>query len=86
MSPDFKKLESREIVPIGYQRLNFHTIFDVKMEYFRSKASLVAGGNVTEPPATITYGRVVTRETVMIDMKLDALNDLPIKLADIQNA
>ena len=46
MSPDFKKLENGEIVPIRYQRVNFHMIFDVQMEYFRHKARLVAGGHV----------------------------------------
>ena len=54
MSPTFKKLESGEIVPVGYQRVNFRMIFDVNMEDFRSKARLVAGGQVTEPPETIT--------------------------------
>ena len=44
MSPDFKKLENGEIVQIGYQRVNCHMIFDVKMEDFRQKAKLVAGG------------------------------------------
>ena len=27
--PSFKKLYHREIVPIGYQRVNFHMVFDV---------------------------------------------------------
>ena len=38
------------------------------MEDFRRKDRLVAGGHVTEPLATITYERVVLRETVSIDM------------------
>jgi hypothetical protein len=43
-------------------------IFDVKMEHFRRKARLVAGGHKTEAPATITYasGSVVSRKTICI--------------------
>ena len=73
-------------MPIGYQRVNCHIFFDVKMENFRRKARLVAGGHVTEPPATIMYASVVLRETVRIYLTLDALNDLPVKVADIHNS
>ena len=86
VKPAFKKLENGETVPIGYQRVNCHMIFDVKMEDFRRKARLVAGGHVTAPPATITYASVVSRETVRIALTIAALNDLPVKVADIQNA
>ena len=41
---------------------------------------------MTEPPATITYASVVSRELVMISLTLAALNDLPVKVADTQNA
>ena len=61
-------------------------IFDVKMEYLRRKAELVSGGHVTEHTATITYPVVVSRDTVMIKLTLAALNDFPVKVADIQNA
>ena len=61
-------------------------IFDVKMEYFRHKARLVSGGHVMETPATIMYVRVVLRETVIIALTLAYLNDLPVKVVDIQNA
>ena len=86
MSPAFKKLESGYIVLFGYQRVNCHMIFGVKSEDFRCKARLVTGGHVTEPPATITYASVVSRETVGIALTLSTLNDLPVKLSDIQNA
>ena len=46
VSPAFRKLYNGDIVPIGYQRVNCHMIFDVKMEYFRRKARLVARGHV----------------------------------------
>ena len=39
-----------------------------------------------EPMATMTYETVVSRKTVSIDPTLDALNDLPVTVADIHNA
>ena len=59
VSPAFSKLDHGDIVPIGYQVVNCPMIFDVKMEYFHLKDRLVAGGNVIEPPATITYSMVL---------------------------
>ena len=47
VSPAFKKLDNGKIIPIGYQQVNCHMIFDVKMEDFRRKDRLVAGGHVT---------------------------------------
>ena len=86
MSPAFKKLENGKIVPIGYQRVNCHIIFDVKMEDSRRKAGLVAGGHVKEPPDTLTYSSLVSREIVSISLTLAALNGLHVKVADIHNA
>ena len=79
MSHAFKKLDNGEIVIIGYQRINFQMIFEVKMEDFRSKASLVAGVHVKEPPATIVYAGVVLREKFRNALMLAALNELPVK-------
>ena len=56
------------------------------MEDFRRKARLVAGGHMTEAPATITYASVVSRETVRIALMLAALNDLQVKVGDVLNA
>ena len=56
------------------------------MEYFRRKARLVAKGHMTEPPSTIMYESVVSRETVRISLTWATLNDLPVKVADIQNS
>ena len=47
VSPAFRKLKNGDILPIGYQRVNFHMIFDVKMEDSWRKVILVAGGHVT---------------------------------------
>ena len=55
-------------------------IFDIKMEDFRRKARLVAGGHMTKAPATITYASVVSRETVRIALLMAALNDLMLRL------
>ena len=61
-------------------------VFDIKQEDFRRKARLVAGGHTTEPPATVTYASVVSRESVRIALLLAALNDVEVKTADIENA
>ena len=61
-------------------------VFDVKMEDFRRKARLVAGGHMTEAPPNITYASVVSRETVRIALTLAALNDLEVKVGDVMNA
>ena len=44
-----------------------------------------AHGNITKAPATLTYARVVLRESVGITLRLAALNDLKVKTEDIQN-
>jgi hypothetical protein len=44
----FKLLDGSETVPIGYQYVQCHMIFDVKMENFRWKARFVAGGHMTK--------------------------------------
>ncbi len=73
-------------VPVGYQKIPCHMVFDIKMEDFKRKAQLVAGGHKTETPATITYASVVSRETVCIALMLAALNDLQMKVGDVLNA
>ena len=62
-------------------------IFDVKMEDFRQKARLVAGGQVTDVPKCLTYSSIVSRETVHIALTIAALNSLEVRgAADIMNA
>jgi hypothetical protein len=60
-------------------------IFDVKMEDFRRNARFVAGGHTTDAPRAMTYASVVSRESVRIALTLAALNDLAVKMADIEN-
>jgi hypothetical protein len=81
----FKILNGEESVPPTYQEIRCHMIFDVKMEDFRRKARFVAGGHTTDTPHTMTYASVVSRESVRIALTLAALNDLDVKMADIEN-
>jgi hypothetical protein len=51
------------------------------------KARLVAVGHMTDPPASITYASVVSRESMRIAFLIvAALNDLDVLAADIGNA
>jgi len=86
--PAFEVFEgSAEDLPVGYQLIKCHVIWDVKLgENFRRKARLVAGGHTTETPTTLTYSSVVSRESVRIALTIAALNGLEILACDIQNA
>eukprot|EP00957_Ditylum_brightwellii_P194945 14852350-Ditylum_brightwellii.AAC.1 len=53
---------------------------------FTRKARFVTGGHMTEPPSSLTYSSVVSREMVRIALTIAALNDLGIMAADIGNA
>jgi hypothetical protein len=83
---DFNILTDGHSVPIGYQKIPCHMIFDVKMEDFRQKARLVAGGHWTKAPATITYASVVSRETVRLALTIASLNNIKVKVGDVLNA
>jgi hypothetical protein len=50
----FKILLDRQSAPIGFQKILCHMIFNVKMEDFRRKARLIARGDKTKAPVTIT--------------------------------
>ncbi len=77
----------KEDIPPGYQQVDCHMIFDVKMgENFRRKARMVAGGHQTVAPAALTYSSVVSRDSVRIALTIAALNGLKILSCDIQNA
>ena len=55
----FGIMKDGDRAPIGHKHINCHLIFDVKMEDFRRKARLVAGGHMTETPKCMTYSSVV---------------------------
>ena len=87
--PAFEVWEKSESeIPIGFQQIKCHLIFDVKMgENFRRKARFVAGGHTTEvPDYLITYSSVVSRDSVRIALTIAALNGLKVMACDIQNA
>jgi hypothetical protein len=71
--------------PIGYQRIDCHMIFDVKMTLER-KARFVAGGHQTEPTKDITFASVVSRDSIRLAFLVAALNDLDILSADVSGA
>jgi hypothetical protein len=82
----FQVLDDDEVIPLTYQEIRCHMVYDVKMEDFHRKARFVAGGHMTETPASNTYTSVVSWESVRITLTLAALNNLEVKTADIKNA
>jgi hypothetical protein len=83
--PAFKILDPGVAEPVSHTCIPCHMIFDVKMDFTR-KARLVAGGHVTDPPSSITYASVVSRNSVRLAFLVAALNNLDILGADAQNA
>ena len=81
----FQILEVDEQPPVGYTEITCPLIFDVKMDLTR-KARYVAGGHLTDPPSSLTYASIVSRETIRIAFLIAALNDPKILTGDIQNA
>jgi len=81
----FKFLEKDAPVPVGYQFISCHFIFDVKLDGTR-KARYVAGGHMTEAPSSITYASVVSRDSIRILLVIAALNGLEVSSCDIRNA
>ena len=71
----------------GYQEICCHMIFYIKMDgRFTRKACYVAGGHTTDPPSSITYSSVVSRDSIRIEFTLAALNGVDIRAADIGNS
>ena len=82
----FKIVDDDYIILPRYQVIRCHLIFDLKIEDFRRKARLVAGGHMTKAPASLTYSSVVSRESVRRALTLALLNALQVMLSDIENA
>lgn len=85
VDPAFEILDEGATAPVGYQKIPCHIVFDIKMDLTR-KCRYVAGGHKTEPPASITYASVVSRESVRIAFLVAALNQLDILAGDVQGA
>jgi hypothetical protein len=60
----FSDLDENERVPVGYQQIICHMIFDVKVGSLQQKARHVAGGHTTDAPSAMTYASVVSREFI----------------------
>ena len=71
--------------PVGSTLIDLTIVFDVKMDFTR-KARICARGDQTDPPSSITYASVVTRESVRIGFLVAALNDLKVLSADVAGA
>ena len=83
----FKTLNVGDQPPPGYQYMQCHMIFEIKLGGFRRKARLVgAGCMVNDIPAVVTYASVVSRETVRTALTIAALNYLEVKASDVMNA
>jgi len=81
----FKFLDETENVPIGYKWVKCHFIFDAKMD-FTCKVCLIAGGHMTDPPLSLTYSSMVSRDSMTIALLIAALNDVDLLATDIGNA
>ena len=70
----------------GYQYIGCNMIFDINMDgNFTRKARFVAGGHTTDPPASINYSSVVSRDSAWIVLMLEALDDIDVFAANIGN-
>ena len=81
----FRAIDPGETLPIGYKKIPYHMVFDVKFD-LRRKARLVAGGNWTDPPKEDIYSGVVGLETIRLGFLLAEMNNLESCAADIGNA
>ena len=70
---------------VGFQEINCHHIFDVKMD-FSKKCRMVANGSTTEDPSSLTYSSVVSKDSVRIAFLIAELNDLEVMACDVGNA
>ena len=82
----FDILKDGDRALIGHKQINCHMIYDVKMEDFRRKARLVAGGHMKETPKCMTCSSVFGWETVRIAFTISALNNLQVNAGDVMNA
>ena len=81
---DFQFLEDDKNVPIGYQNIKLHMVFDVQTD-FKRKAQLVARLPIAEMPASLTYPSVVSNDSVRIELIFATLNELDVLAWEIVN-
>ena len=81
----FESYEQNPYKLVGYQEITRHIIFGVKLaENFKRKARFVADEHKTEPPVSITYSAVVSRDSVRTLLTIATLNGLDVMGTDIQ--
>lgn len=85
MQKAFEILDNHAPNLIGYTTIDFHMIFGIKADFMR-KANFVTSGQQTDPPASIAYASVVSRESIRMTFVLAALNDLDIMTANVSGA
>ena len=66
---DYQFMDDCEISLIVYQHIKFHMVFDVNI-YIMRRDRLVAGENMTETPASLTYSSAVSRNSFRISLIL----------------
>ena len=72
---------------VVYQGIHCHMIFDINMDgRFTRKARYVSNGHTTDPPSSITYSRILSRDSARIEFTLADLKNVDIRAADIGNA
>jgi hypothetical protein len=57
------EFKDNNVMPPGYQKINCHMVFDVKMT-LEHKACYVASGHQTELSKDITFASVVLRDSI----------------------
>jgi len=83
--PAFKILDEGQDASLMSKYIRCHMIFYLKLD-LTHKAHFVAGGHMTDPPTSLTYSSVVTRDSMRLAFLIAALNELDVLTADIGNA
>ena len=62
---DLNLIDKDDHASVGYKEINFHLIFDVKMDLTR-KARYLSGGHITNPSLSMTYTSSVSSDSVRL--------------------
>ena len=68
----------------AFQVITCHIVFDVKLDFTR-KARYVTDVSMADTPVGLFYSSVLSRDSVIIEFLVAALNDLDIFSCDISN-
>ncbi len=85
VKPEFDILKKGAKPPPASKWIPCHLIFDIKMD-FTCKSHFVAGGHIMDPPSSLTYSSIVSRDSIRLAFLISALNDIDILAADIGHA